>query len=81
VNGDDGCGKEVDNWLKQIAKSLKAPQPKPGVRVIPDSERRMITMEQLPPECGRVLDSPGVSLAKEDAPEPPKAAAGATAQR
>jgi penicillin-insensitive murein endopeptidase len=59
VKGDDGCGAEVDNWLKTIAKSLKAPQPKPGVKIIPDSERRQVTMEQLPAECKIVLNSPG----------------------
>ena len=59
VKGDDGCGKEVDNWLKTIAKSLQAPQPKPGVKIIPDSERRQVTMEQLPAECKIVLNSPG----------------------
>jgi penicillin-insensitive murein endopeptidase len=60
VSGDDGCGKEVDNWLKEIAKSLKT-QPKPGTKVIPDSERRKITMDQLPPECRTVLDSPAAT--------------------
>ena len=59
VEGDDGCGKEVDNWLKTIEASLKKPQPKPGVKIIPDSERRQVTMEQLPPECKIVLNSPG----------------------
>jgi penicillin-insensitive murein DD-endopeptidase len=59
VGGDDGCGKEVDNWLKTIEASLKKPQPKPGEKVIPDSERRQVTMEQLPAECKIVLNSPG----------------------
>jgi penicillin-insensitive murein DD-endopeptidase len=59
VKGDDGCGKEVTDWLKTIEASLKKPQPKPGERIIPDSERRQVTMEQLPPECKIVLNSPG----------------------
>jgi penicillin-insensitive murein endopeptidase len=58
VKGDDGCGAEVDNWLKTVAKSLQQPQPKPGTRIIPDSERRQVTMEQLPAECKVVLNSP-----------------------
>ncbi len=70
VSGDDGCGKEVDNWLKVIAKSLKRPKPKPGVRVIPDSERRMIRMEQLPAACNKVLDAAPAQLAEEDLPSP-----------
>jgi penicillin-insensitive murein endopeptidase len=59
VSGDDGCGKEVTDWLKTIEASLKKPQPKPGEKIIPDSERRQITMEQLPAECKIVLKSPG----------------------
>ena len=69
VRGDDGCGKEVDNWLKSIAKSVK-PKPKPKKRVtkkwIPPSERRKITMAQLPPACRTVLESAGTELAAED---------------
>ena len=61
VTGDDGCGKELTNWLKTIEASLKPPKvaPKPGERIIPDSERRQVTMDQLPPECKVVLSSPG----------------------
>lgn len=69
VRGDDGCGKEVDNWLKSIAKSLK-PKPKPKTRPakrwIPPSERRKITIAQLPPACRKVLESAGTELAVED---------------
>jgi penicillin-insensitive murein endopeptidase len=78
VGGDDGCGKEVDNWLKQIAKSLKpAPKPKPTAKAkrwIPPSERRKTTLAELPEECGPVLDSPGTTLAEENLPKPRPAA-------
>jgi penicillin-insensitive murein endopeptidase len=67
VGSDDGCGKEVDNWLKTIAASLKQAPPKPGTRIIPDSERRQVTMEQLPAECKIVLDSPGTKPDTSDA--------------
>jgi penicillin-insensitive murein endopeptidase len=66
VHGDDGCGKEVESWLKSIAKSLKS-EPKPGEKVIPDSERRRITMAQLPPECRVVLNSPDATAVAADA--------------
>jgi len=66
VSGDDGCGKEVDNWLKTIEASLKKPQPKPGEKIVPDSERRQITMDQLPAECKVVLNSPGAPAAPSD---------------
>lgn len=70
VGVDDGCGKEVDNWLKQIAKSLKPPPPpKPGEKKkwIPPSERRKITMDQLPAECRAVLNGPAKPLVADDA--------------
>jgi penicillin-insensitive murein endopeptidase len=57
VPGDDGCGKELTNWLKEIAKSLKPKKP----------ERRKITMEQLPPECRVVLNSPAATAVAGDA--------------
>jgi penicillin-insensitive murein DD-endopeptidase len=59
VRGDDGCGKEVDHWLKLIAKSLEKKPLKPGERVAGASDRRRVTMNQLPAECKKVLDSPG----------------------
>jgi len=62
VPADDGCGKELDNWLKQIEASLK-PKPKPeGPQKpwVPPSERRRITMDELPAECRIVLNGPPV---------------------
>jgi penicillin-insensitive murein endopeptidase len=62
VGGGDGCGKEVDNWLKEIAKSLKPkPAPKTAGKWIPPSARRMITMDQLPDACRTVLNSRGAT--------------------
>lgn len=70
VGGDDGCGSEVKNWLKEIAKSAKRPPPGPGY--VPPSARRMIRMDQLPAACRKVLDSPGVTaLASEGEPAKP----------
>lgn len=67
VKGDDGCGKEVTDWLKSVEASLKKPEPKPGVKVVPDSERRRITMDQLPAECKVVLNSPGMRAPADEA--------------
>jgi penicillin-insensitive murein endopeptidase len=68
IGGDDGCGKEVDNWLKSIAKSLKPkPEPKTATKWIPPSERRKITMDQLPAECRTVLNSPAATAVAGDA--------------
>lgn len=49
VPGDDGCGKEVADWLKLIARPAR-----PGP---PPSEQRQITMEQLPAQCRVVLEA------------------------
>lgn len=85
VSGDDGCGKEVDNWLKTIEASLKKPQPKPGVRIIPDSERRKVTMDQLPAECKVVLNGPAAKPDTGDevasTPAPAAVPASATASK
>jgi penicillin-insensitive murein DD-endopeptidase len=59
-NGEDGCGKEVDHWLKLVEKSLKKEPPKPGAKMGGGaSDQRMITMNQLPAECKTVLNSAG----------------------
>jgi penicillin-insensitive murein endopeptidase len=67
VSGDDGCGKELTDWLKSIEASLKKPQPKPGEKIVPDSERRQITMDQLPPDCRAVINSPAATTVAGDA--------------
>jgi len=66
VGGGDGCGKEVDNWLKEIAKSLKRSQPKPGEKVVPPSALRMTTMDQLPAECRTVLNAPAATAVTDE---------------
>lgn len=72
VSGEDGCGKEVDNWLKRVAKVAKPkPSPKPSATVwIPPSARRMIKIDQLPAECRSVLDAPATRLVEEKLPTP-----------
>lgn len=83
VSGDYGCGKEVDRWLKNIAKTLKPkPKPKktPTKKWIPPSERRKITIAQLPPACRQVLESAGTQVAAEDVPVKKPVKATATAK-
>lgn len=71
VTGEDGCGKEVDEWLKRVAKVKPEPPPEPaGKKPIVPSERRRVTMAELPAECRAVLDAPPVRLVKEDQPKP-----------
>ena len=49
VPGDDGCGKELQDWYKL----LTAP-PRPSV---PEAPQKQITLDQLPAECRVVLEA------------------------
>ena len=54
--GDDGCGKEVQEWLARLAPPKGPPPPKPpGYKPPPPAPP--ITMAQLPKECSAVLES------------------------
>lgn len=51
--GDDGCGKEVDDWIKLVTKP---PEPEPKAKPAPPPKPLML--EQLPAECRVVLQAP-----------------------
>ena len=52
---DDGCGKEIDDWIKLVSRPPKpAPVPAP-VPVPPSAPAREMSLEQLPMECRGVL--------------------------
>jgi penicillin-insensitive murein endopeptidase len=58
VSGDDGCGKELDNWYAMLKKSAievaqRPPDAKPWVGKPP------MKMAQLPKECATVLTAGG----------------------
>ncbi len=54
--GDDGCAKEVDEWLERLARAkLPAPPRPPGWKPAPPKPEIAIT--QLPPDCRMVLES------------------------
>lgn len=44
---DDGCGKEVDSWLKRLKT--------PIVQKVPPVQKAPITMAQLPAECSKLV--------------------------
>jgi penicillin-insensitive murein endopeptidase len=49
---DDGCGKDLDDWL---ARMKKPPKPEPPVaQAKPQKAPRPITLDDLPGECSRV---------------------------
>ena len=78
VDGDDGCGKELDNLLKAVAAAVKKGNEKPSVddKFVPPSEKRHITMDQLPAECKTVLNSPApTAIAGGEKPQPATASA------
>jgi penicillin-insensitive murein endopeptidase len=45
---EDGCGKEVDSWLKKMRKPAVAPQPGPKKPLKP---KRQMTLAELPADC------------------------------
>ena len=49
---DDGCGKELTNWLALVSKPPKPEPPGP-----PQPPKPGITLDQLPAECRTVLNS------------------------
>lgn len=85
VPGDDGCGAEVTDWLKKIAKAKqpappRTPTAKPGK---PAPKKPEITLADLPADCRTVLASGGnkppvspmlVQDTSKDAAPPPKPA-------
>ncbi len=54
VPGDDGCGKELDDWFAR----LQTP-PKPSA--VPETPVQPLTLDKLPVECRAVLAAPGGS--------------------
>jgi penicillin-insensitive murein endopeptidase len=52
---DDGCGKEVDQWLALLRRP--APPIDPTKPAPPPRPKPRVTMEQLPPDCRLVLNA------------------------
>jgi penicillin-insensitive murein endopeptidase len=56
ITGEDGCGKEVEDWIKLVSRPSKAapatPAPKPAK---PPEPEPVLTLEKLPPACREVL--------------------------
>lgn len=59
VPHDDGCGKEVDDWITRFTKAAEAAKaPKPPVpKVKPAPPKPPMTLDQLPTECRMVLEA------------------------
>lgn len=73
TTGQDGCGKEVDDWLALLARPPKPPVPgakKPAPKL-------PLMLSQLPADCKMVLQSgaDGIDIPPEALIEPPKKSA------
>jgi penicillin-insensitive murein endopeptidase len=70
IPGDDGCGKELDDWFKLLTAPPK-PRPRPVEPVKPVKPKPPLTLADLPPECSAVVgDDARIELAS---PPPSKA--------
>jgi penicillin-insensitive murein endopeptidase len=78
--GDDGCGKELDDWLRRVANVPSEPAPIPVPPAKPPKEKPPVTLDQLPSEC-RVVLATGNPDAKADVAAAAAAAAGKSASR
>ncbi len=69
VPGDDGCGKELDDWLKLIANIKQEPAPlpipPPVVAAKPPKEKPPMTLDQLPQACRVVLATGNPQLTRD----------------
>lgn len=78
VTGDDGCGKEVDEWIARVTPYKGPPKPRPprppGYK--PPPPPPPVTMASLPEACSAVLESGPDGIA---VPPEPKAIVNAPA--
>lgn len=83
IPGDDGCGKELDDWFKLLTRKPK-PQPKPKEEIARKPVKpRIVTLDDLPAECRTVLATgsdiklppPAVAATHKPAATPAKSAA------
>ena len=56
---DDGCGKEVDDWIALLRRPAKPVDP----QAKPPPPKPQLTLEQLPAECRIVLEAKGTPTA------------------
>ncbi|MEQ1695877.1 MAG: penicillin-insensitive murein endopeptidase, partial [Hyphomicrobiaceae bacterium] len=69
VPGEDGCGKELEDWLKLVA-NIKAdpaplPIPSPPVVAAKPKVKPPMTLDQLPRECSIVLENGNPQLTRD----------------
>jgi penicillin-insensitive murein endopeptidase len=72
IPGDDGCGKELDDWFKLLTAP---PKPKPPVAqpAKPVKPKPPLTLADLPPECRAVVGDDAAVITAGDTPAAKKA--------
>lgn len=74
TKGEDGCGKELEDWFKLLKPPKAPPKPKPEVAkpATPPKPKPQITLADLPADCKVVLDDgqPKSATASTAAAEP-----------
>ena len=82
TGNEDGCGKEVDDWLARMKKRMDAPKVVvvPKEKVKPQPPPREITLAELPSECKIVLEA-GNAVQQVTTQPPPTPQAGLPAEK
>jgi penicillin-insensitive murein endopeptidase len=66
---DDGCGKDLDNWLKRMRPPAVQVLPKPGT----PSKRKPLRMADLPAECSALVKPDLIKASTVPVPSPEQA--------
>ncbi len=75
VGSGDGCGKEVESWLKKMRKPATPPKPQPPKKTKPP-KKHLLTVADLPSECALLVGvdaksgTPPVPVPTEAVPSP-----------
>jgi penicillin-insensitive murein DD-endopeptidase len=83
VPGDDGCDKELEEWLNIVAKAKPEPSPipiPPVAQAKPSKEPPPVTLDKLPSQCRVVLATGNPAATKDVALAAAVAAKAATAR-
>ncbi len=73
VGSDDGCGKDLTNWLALVKPKAPVPAP-PGPRPPPAPSKPPMSIDELPNDCRNVLASGPDGVAVPEAAKPQTAA-------
>ncbi|MFV0296820.1 MAG: penicillin-insensitive murein endopeptidase [Hyphomicrobiaceae bacterium] len=63
-HNDDGCGKEINDWMALIDRSLRPKKPRPPSTkpVKPRKPKPPITLADMPELCTQVIEAPAITV-------------------